>query len=272
MRFIINGAVLVVLGLILWVFKNKKEGKSLSLEMMETTPIKYIVENFEHITHSMGRGYFSNHFEVKGKAHANSPLISELSDEPVVYYCSEVVHEYEKLETKTNSDGKKEKNWVKHQDTVSQNKRCTEDFGVKDDKGYIGLNPNKSKLHLGNLFSKFEKGEPSSNGDVSMKIKGFSISFGSSNNGLRTIGYRYSEAGILMGANLYLAGDANDRDGRLEISLPRDKKSQFILSVKSEEELLRSLSSAAKGLKIGAFISLGLLAAAIVYGIIKTLS
>lgn len=105
---------------------------------------------------------------------------------------------------------------------------------MKDDKGFIGLNPNKSKLHLGNLFSKFEKGEPSSNGNVRMKIKGFSISFGSSNNGLRTIGYRYREAEIRMGTNLYLDGDANDRDGRLEISLPKDKKSQFILSVKSK--------------------------------------
>ena len=240
--------------------------------MMETTPIKDIVENFEHITNSMGSGSFSNHVEVKGKAHADSPLTSELSDEAVVYYCSEVVHEYEKLETKTNSDGKKEKNWVKHQDTVYENKRWAEGFGVKDDKGFIGLNPNKSKLHLENLFSKFEKGEPSSDGGVSMKIKGFSISLGSSNNGLRTIGYRYTETGIRMGANLYVVGDANDRDGRLEISLPKDKKSQFILSVKSKEELLGTLSSAAKGLKIGAFISFGLAAAAIVYGIIKTLS
>jgi len=58
----------------------------------------------------------------------------------------------------------------------------------------------------------------------------------------------------------------------LEITVPKDKKNQFIVSVKSKEELLGNLSSAAKGLKIGAFISFGFAAAAIVYGIIKTMS
>jgi len=42
--------------------------------------------------------------------------------------------------------------------------------------------------------------------------------------------------------------------------------------VKLKEELSGGLSSVAKGLKIGAFISFGLAAAAIVYSIIKTLS
>ncbi len=272
MGFIITGVLLGALGLIMWIFKNKKEGKSLTLEMLETTPIKDIVENFEHITNSMGSGSFTNHVEVKGKAHAASPLTSELSEEEVVYYCAEVVHEYEKLETKTNSEGKKEKNWVKHQDTVSENKRWADGFGVQDSTGFIGLNATKSKLHLEDLFSKFEKGEPSQDGGMSLKIKGFSLSLGSANNGLRTIGYRYTEKGIRMGTNLYVVGEANDRDGQLEISMPKDKKNQFIVSVKSKEEVLGSLSSAAKGLKIGAFISFGLAVAAIIYGIIKTVS
>lgn len=272
MGFIIGGAILAILGLILWIVKNKKEGKSLTLEMMETTPIKDIVENFEHITNSMGSGTFSNHVEIKGKAYAEFPLTSELSEEEVVYYCAAVVHEYEKLETRTNSDGKKEKNWVKHQDTVSENKRWADGFGVKDETGFIGLNANKSKLHLENLFSKFEKGEANNENGLNLKIKGFSITLGSSDNGLRTIGYRYTETGIRAGTNLYVVGEANDRDGRLEITLPKDKNDPFIISVKSKDELLGGLSSAAKGLKIGAFISFGLGAICIVYGIIKTLS
>ncbi len=271
MGYLIGGALLALLGVILWIVKAKKEAKSQTLEMLETSRIKDVVENYEHISNSMGSGSFSNHVEIKGVAHTDSPLMSELKEEAVVYYCSTVEHEYEKLETKTDSDGKKSKEWVKHQDTVSENKRWADGFGVKDDTGFVAINATKSQLHTETLFTKFEKGEPNPLVGSSLKIKGFSISLGDNNssNGFRTIGYRYSESGIRVGAKLYVVGDANDRNGTLEISHPKDKKSPFIVSVKSKDDLLGSLSGAAKGLKIGAFISFGLAAVLVVVGIIN---
>lgn len=274
MGYLIGGAVLALLGLILWILKSKKEGKSLTLEMLETSRIKDVVENHEHISNSMGSGSFSNHVEIKGIAHSDSPLQSELKEEAVVYYCSTVVHEYEKLETKTDSDGKKSKEWVSHEDTVSENKRWADGFGVKDDTGFVAIDANKSQLHTEALFSKFEKGEPNPSNGLNLKIKGFSISLGggNTNNGFRTIGYRYTEIGIRLGAKLYVVGDANDRNGSLQISQPKDKKDPFIVSVKSKDDLLGSLTGAAKGLKIGAFISFGLAAVLVVVGIINMVS
>ncbi|MFT5823395.1 MAG: hypothetical protein ACI8ZM_004656 [Crocinitomix sp.] len=270
--YLIGAGVLGILGLILWLVKNKKAGKSASLELMDTSRIKDVNQNYTEMEASMGAGSFSLQVEVKGKAHSETPIESELSKEPVVYFKSEVVHEYEKQETRKTKDGT-EKHWVKHKDTVSENLRWAAGFGVVDETGFIEVNANKSKFHTEKLYSNFEKGDPNkdSSGGLNLKIKGFSIGIGggSKNKGLRTIGYRYTETGIRMGTQLYVVGDANDRDGGLIISDPKDKADQFIVSVKSKQEFIGNIGSAVKGLTIGAFVSWAAAAACIVMGIVN---
>ncbi len=238
MGFLIGGIVLGVLGAILWIVKGKKAGKSASLELMDTSRVKDINENYTEITNTMGAGSFTHMVEVKGAAFSDSPIESDLSKEQVVYFNSEVIREYEKQITKTDSDGNKKKEWVKHSETVSKNERWANGFGIKDDTGFVELNPKKSKFHAEQLFSDYEKG------DLSIKIKGVSLGIkGSGKNGTRTLGYRYKETGIRMNTRLYVVGEANDRDG--------------------------NLGSAVKGFTTGAFASWAGVAALLIYGIIK---
>lgn len=163
-----------------------------------------------------------------------------------------------------------EQHWVKKSDTVSDNKIWANGFGVKDETGFIAIDPAKSKFHDEQLFSKFEKGDPQPNG-LHISIKGFKIGFGVGNKGIRTIGYRYTERGIRLGIALYVVGQANDRDGHLEIAKPSDKSDPFIVSVKSKNEFIGNLGSAAKGLKIGAFLSWAGAVALFVMGILAML-
>jgi hypothetical protein len=72
-----------------------------------------------------------------------------------------------------------------------------------------------------------------------------------------------------MGTQLYVVGEANDRDGALRISKPNDKNDQFIVSVKSKDEFIGSIGSAVKGLTIGAIASWALAVGCVVMGIIK---
>ena len=267
MGYLIGAAVLAALGVVFWVIKGKKEGKSNTLSLMETSRVKDVQENFTEITNSMGSGSFTHMVEVKGKAFADDVLNAELSGEDAVYVHSTVIHEYEKLETQKKSDGSTDQKWVKKKDTVSDNKIWSNGFGVKDDTGFVLVDPAKSKFHDEQLFSKFEKGDPQPNG-LHISIKGFTIGLGGNKNkGIRTIGYRYVERGIRLGTPLYVVGQANDRDGHLEISRPSDKKEPFIVSVKSKDEFIGNLGSAAKGLKIGAFVSWAGAAALIVVGL-----
>ena len=180
-----------------------------------------------------------------------------------------MIHKYERLEKVKDSEGRTQKKWKKYSDTVSKNEEWAQGFGLKDDTGFIEVNPNKSKFDTQQLHSKFEKGEQPTG--VKIKLGGLSIGLGSVSATSKTIGFEYKEVGIKMNQNLYLLGDANDRDGSLIVSKPQDKKMPFIVSIKSEDELQHELGSSIKGLKIGAFACFGIGGATIIAGLLKVL-
>lgn len=269
MGILIGGVVVAIIGAILWIVKGKKEGKAAHLELTETSKISDVNENYTSIQSSLGDGSFTHFCEVKGVAHSDNPLESELAKERVVYYSSKVIHEYEKLENKKNSDGKMEKKWVKHKDIVSDNERWAEGWGIKDDSGFIQIDAAKAEIHTEQIFSKFERDNGSDNNAVNLKIGNFSLGLGQKNPGHKTIGYRYTEQAIKMNTNLYVLADANDRDGSLNLSKPQDKKLPFIVSTKSEDELMGAIGSSIKGLKIGAFVCWGLGGVGVIAGALK---
>lgn len=266
---LIGGAVVALVGLFLWMAKSKKEGKSAILSVTETSKISEINENFESMRSSMGNGNFTHFCEVKGVAHSDSPITSELAKKPVVYYSSKVIHEYERLETRKDSNGRTSKTWVKKSDTVSDNTNWANGWGVKDESGFILIDPAKAELHAIQIHSNFEKGEPNADALIKFKIGGVSFGLGDTTPDRRTIGYRYTETAIPMNQPLYVLGDANDREGRLMMSKPKESKYPFIVSTKSETELAGDLGSSIKGLKIGAYICWGLGGLIAVYGLIK---
>lgn len=258
MGLLIGGAVVAIVGVILWIVRGKKMGQSAALELTETSTVSEVNENYSSISGSMGSGSFTHFVELKGKAHADSPLTSELAKEAVVYYKSTVEHKYERLEDKKDSQGNIKKQWVKKTETVSENEFWADGWGVKDDTGFIKIDPTKSKLHTQKLMQKFEKGDNPQSG-INVNLGGLNIGIGGGGSkNYRSIGYEYEEFGIKLNTDLYVLGDANDRDGDLRVSKPQDKKQPFIVSTKSEDELMAGLGSAIKGFTIGAYVCWGL--------------
>ena len=80
----------------------------------------------------------------------------------------------------------------------------------------------------------------------------------------RTLGYRYEEEAIWVGSPIYVLGEATDWQGELRLLRPHDD-GEFIVSVKSEEELTRQGKQSMIGLLIGAIacavIGIGLIIA-----------
>jgi len=265
---LVGGAVVAIVGLFLWMAKNKREGKSAVLSVTETSKVSEINENFESMRSSMGNGNFTHFCEVKGIAHSDTPLTSELAKQKCVYYSAKVVHESEKLEERRDSNGKLTRNWTKKSDVVSDNTNWANGFGIKDDTGFIAIDPAKAELHAVQIHSNFEKGDLNKNNAANIIASAISIGLGNHMNH-RTIGYRYTETAILLNANLYVIGDANDREGRLQIAKPADKSQPFIVSTKSETELAGDLGSSIKGLKIGAYVCWVVGVGLAVYGLIK---
>ncbi|MBD3636790.1 MAG: hypothetical protein HUJ25_05555 [Crocinitomicaceae bacterium] len=270
MGILIGGGVVVIVGVILWIIKGKKESQSAAMELADTSTVAAVNENFTSITGSLGSGSFTHFVEIKGKAHTSTPLTSELAKEAVVYYKSTVVHKYERLEEKKDSNGNIRRDWVKRQETVAENEHWADGWGVKDDTGFIKIDPAKAKLDAEKLLTKFEKGDNPRSG-LNVNLGGLNLNIGGKND-YRSIGYDYTEYGIKIDSDLYVLGDANDRDGELRISSPQDKKQPFIVSTKSEDELVSGLGSSIKGLKIGAYICWGLGAVAIIVGALKAAS
>jgi len=266
---LITGAVIAIVGLFIWMSKSKKEGKSAILSVTETSTISEINENFESMRSSMGNGSFTHFCEVKGVAHSETPITSELAKKQVVYYSSKVVHEYERLEEKRDTQGKVTKSWVKKSDVVSDNTNWANGFGVKDNSGFIFIDPAKAELHAIQIHSNFEKGEPNADALVKFKIGGISFGIGDKTPDKRTIGYRYTETAIPLNQALYVLGDANDREGKLQMSKPKESKYPFIVSTKSETELAGDLGSSIKGLKIGAIVCWIVGAGVAIYGLIS---
>lgn len=269
MGYFIGAAVLAIIGIFLWIGKNKKENKSGTLATHDTSDIKDVMELYESMRNSMGDGSFTHYVEIKGAAHTDSPITSELSNEPVVYYQAKVVHEYKKLERTKNSQGQMEEKWVDRSETVSDNSRWAPGFGVKDDTGFIEVDATKAELHTEKLHSNYEPVDSGANSAMNIKIGSFSIGLGQKTPGIRSMGYRSEEFGIRMNTRLYVIGDANDRDSRLIVSKSLDKKQPFIVSVKSEDELMSGLESGANGMKWGAFVCFGLAAVAAVAGVLN---
>ena len=271
MGALIGGAVVAVVGVILWIMKGKKEGQAGAMELADTSTVAAVKENFESISGSLGSGSFTHFVELKGKAHADSPLTSELAKEAVIYYKSTIVHKYERLEQKKDSNGRITNDWVKRTETVQDNEQWAEGWGVQDDSGFIAIDAAKAKLDTEKLLSKFEKGDNPQSG-LNVNLGGLNLNIGGGKNDYRSIGYEYTEYGIKMGTDLYVLGDANDRDGILRVSKPKEKGQPFIVSTKSEDELVAGLGSSAKGLKIGAYVCWGLGVAGVIAGIVMMIA
>jgi len=266
MGFIIGGVVLVIVGIVFWFLRGKKAGKLNVLEINETSKANEIIENYKGMVESHGPGAFSIYAELKGKASADTPETSEFAKKQCVYYRSVVTREYEQLETKKDSNGHTTKKWVRKTETVSSHTNTSPDFAIDDGTGKILVDPTGSELYTVKTYSKFEQGSDPKGGGLNISIGGFNISSGPS---VRTIGFKYEEFSIPLNTDLYVIGDINDRSGRLMVSKPKEKKAVFIVSTKSEDELIDNLGKSVRGMKIASFVSFGIGGALIIYGIIS---
>ena len=121
--FLVGAALLGIIGVVLWAVKGKKEGKSAALELTDTSDVKDVNELYESMRGSMGDGNFTHMAELKGVAHTDNALTSELSKTECVYYSSKVVHEYRERVRKTDSQGNMTKKWENRKKTVQDNKQ-----------------------------------------------------------------------------------------------------------------------------------------------------
>ena len=264
MLFIIFGLVLGCVGFFLIRSSKKADNKSLTISMLDETNIRNLKENHESLSNSFGKNSFNLYVKLYGDAYAEKALKAEYSDKECVYYSVKVERAYEELVTKTDSNNKTTKNWVRKNETVLDKSYYSDGFGIRDGEETIGISHHNLDIDTVESYSHFEASEQIKGSQFS--IAGISFNTGPS---IRTIGFKYLETIVPLGKRLFVVGHANDQDGKLMISKPAETDKPFMVSMLSESEILNGLNTASKNKKIGGMVVLILGIGLLIFGIMK---
>jgi hypothetical protein len=248
--FLIIAIVLFVVGPFLIVSYLKQKKKAEAISGIETTTAAALKEIWQGVAGEIGSGSFEEPAEVKGMLECGNPIESEIAKQSCAYYRMSVTRKWEETYYETDSEGNRQRKTRQGSDTVSSNTRSVP-FLVRDDTGTVKVNPNGAKIDGDRVVDRFEPESAASSGTIS--FGNFSLSLGglSTTSGRRTLGYQFSETILPLNRRLYILGSASDSSGELMIQKPREK-GQFIISLKSEEELIKSSQSGMKWSLIGA--------------------
>ena len=261
------GIVLVLIAVGLFFGSRAQKKKLTQIKAAETTTAAELADLAAAVAKDIGAGSFNQIAEVKGGIECTEPLVSELSQTKCVYYSMSVTREYEETYWETDDKGSKVQRTRRGSESVASNSRSIS-FLVRDATGTISVDPDGASFVDEKVFSRFEQGD----------IRGAGLRFGSYNLTLgslamqadrRTLGYRFEESAIPVGRPIYVLGEAVDSDGRLRIRKPDKKGASFIVSLKSEEQLVKGAQSSAVGLKVGAAVAVVAGIACLVLAILK---
>jgi hypothetical protein len=259
---LIAGIVCIVIAIVL-VFQVSSNKKKLdAIQSVEPHTVEFLESLRTSMAEGVGQGSLSYLTEVKGKIECEETLVSELANVGCVYYSMTIERRYEETYYETDDKGNRHRRTRSGSETMAHNERHVP-FYVRDSTGKILIKAGGAEFIAEKVLSKFEPASIASGGRIS--FGGFSMEVPSMGmiGDRKTTGYSFEEYAISVGRDIYVNGQATDRDGELCIASP-GKDSKFIVSVKSEEELIQDVGSAILWMKIGA-------AAAAVGGVVMTL-
>ncbi len=230
---------------ILLVVLSKAQGKkAYDMQSTETVSAAELSRQAEEVAAEIGGGSFNKMAELKGIVDCAQALRSELAELPCVWYSSRVSREYEESYTERDADGKTRSGTRRGSELVSSNeRRC--DFYVRDESGSVLVTPEGAAVEGERVLSRFEQGERST-----LSVGGFRLNLGALGAGRRTLGYKLEEWALCPGKQVYVLGEARDDGNRLRVAKPAQKGGRFIISVKSEEELVRAAKKGSLALSV----------------------
>jgi hypothetical protein len=236
---------------VLFFFLGRGQGKK-ALDMLatETSTSADLEQLAADIAKEIGSGSLNQTAEVKGLVECPSPLKAEMSGTDCVWYRSTVTREYEESYTEKDSNGNTRTATRRGSETVSSNERRLP-FLVRDSTGTIDVDPEGATMDGERVLSKFEQGDRGAN----IRIGSFSMNIGAIGSGRRTLGYKLEEWAIPTGQNIYVLGEARDDGGRLRIGKPGSKGGRFLISLKSEEQLVKAAQSGSRILGVLSAVS-----------------
>lgn len=237
-KAIIIGLLLIAAGLFLVLYLRKKLfSTALEIQVMKTSTIGDIKRIFSEME-GIGLSDNNRHYvELKGISDSQNPPVTPFSEQRVAYHESTLSHVYEEVEYYRDDKGDTHERINKHENIISE-ERSTEPIILREsdsqDVVYIDADEARSKLDTRKSFDRFES-------EHNMMNYSFFRSFNYGMRQPRTLGFRMVEKTIALSQPLYVLGEAYTNAGRIYIGRPTDKKKPFIISTKSENQLVTSM-------------------------------
>mgnify|MGYP000939267301 CR=1 FL=1 len=264
---LIAGIVVAAIGAVLFIVRGTQTKKASQIAGTETSRIGELSETAKSVAGEIGAGSFSQFVEIKGKISAENPLVSELAKVQCVHYSMQVKREWEETYWDRDSEGRSVQRTRRGSDIVASNTRSTP-FEVNDGSGSIRVDPAGAELITEKAFSQFQPGEAQGTtlriGSLSFNIGGIALG-----GGRRTLGYRYEEQVIPVNRDIYILGEATDSAGTLTVQKPSEKGKKFIVSVKSEEEIMKGINTTKTLLLVFAIILIAGGAALVLFNFLR---
>jgi len=253
------GLILIVLAVVMFVFSGKAADKALFMKATETKKVGDVLSLIQEVSADLGGGPtgYAELAEFKGHFVTDEPVIGAFSNKPAAIVVTRVERQYEERTEVRDSDGNYRVEWRRGSETVGGD-RQTARFWLDDGTGRVRIDPNGASLDLVRVVDRFEPPnnvESLSGGRMALRLGGVSLSIGGVGSTRRTVGYKFTEEALPLDVPAYVLGEVADTEEGLVVRKPadEDKKRPFVVSTKSEAELVRSAESSAKWLRLGSY-------------------
>ena len=190
--------------------------------------------------------------ELKGTISSDNLLETPFSNRKVAYCESKLTQVIETKEQYRDSNGNMQTRIKKQENTIS-NEKSSQEISMTDsssnEKVVLEINGVGCKLDIPKTFDRFE---PKNN----LRSYRYFNSFAWDRYGAETLGFKMIEETIEVDQNLYVIGEAFKVGDTIHIGKPQDSKKPFIVTTKSEDDLVNNSKQNAMFALIGGIIAI----------------
>ena len=252
MNFLIP-LVLIGGGLVaIFYFRPKTKNTVTEIKFMQTKTISELNNMFSQMEQNGLGNEYREFVELKGNIVSDSLIETPFSNRKVAYCNSSVSQVTETKEQYRDNDGNTRTRIVKHETNIS-NEQSSQNISLVDASSnepvILEINSSGCNLDIPKTFDRFE---PKNN----LGSYSYFNNFSWNRFGAETLGFKMTEETIEENQNLYVIGEAYKVGNKIHIGKPNDSKKPFIVTTKSEEEIVNNSDQNAKLLLIGGIIAI----------------
>ena len=250
---IIIPLLLIVGGLVaIFYIRPKTKNNVTEIKYMKTKTISELYDMFRQMDENGLGNDYREFVELKGTVVSDNLIEAPFSNRKVAYCESKLSQVTESREQYRDSNGNMRTRVNKHENTISEEK-SSQEISMLDNSTnepiILEINGTGCDLDIPRTFDRFE---PKGN----LENYRYFNSFSWNRFGAETLGFKMTEKTIDANKSLYVIGEAFKVGEDIHIGKPQDNKKPFIITTKSEEDLINKSNQNAMFALIGGIIAI----------------